>query len=274
MEQTPIENKSPLNICLFISSSDNTRDIFYQVQPAYQKFWPDLPFEKYVGLNSPASHITGNFQVVRAQKSGWRTELYEQVMSLPRRFDHILLFLDDFLILSRVETNHVEALAKKAIRARLKYLRLIPQTRAWLPRAGKSLKMVFNPTTIEKIPKGTPYYSSLQAAFWERRHLCDMLRLEGNIWDFENQSIQGVGHYAVAGSPAINYTHVVEKGQWEPNAGRLFRKAGIPFAPSGRAIRPHHHVMWLWLNRIKFNLIGYSVVRLKRRILRRQKGCQ
>jgi len=271
MEQRPLEKKSPSNVCLFISSSDNTRDIFYQVQPAYQKFWPDLPFEKYVGLNSPASDMTGNFQVVQAPTSGWRTELYQQVLSLPRRFDYILLFLDDFLILSRVETKHIEALAGKAIRARLKYLRLIPQTYAWLPRAGKRLKMAFNPSTIEKIPNCTPYYSSLQVAFWEKRHLCDMLRLEGNIWGFENQSIQGVDHYAVAGAPAINYIHVVEKGQWEPNVGCLFRKAGIPFDPSGREMRPPSHAMWLWLNRIKFNLIGYSVVRLKRHILRDQK---
>jgi hypothetical protein len=274
MEETLPEKKSPSNVCLFISSSDNTRDIFYQVHPAYQKFWPDLPFDRYVGLNSPASHLTGDFQVVQAPTSGWRTELYQQVMSLPRRFDYILLFLDDFLILSRVKTKHIEALATKAIRAHLKYLRLIPQTRAWLPQAGKSLKTAFNPSTIEKIPKCTPYYSSLQVAFWEKGHLCDMLRLGGNIWDFENRSIQGVEHYAVAGPPAINYIHVVEKGHWEPNVDRLFRKVGIHFDPSVRKMRPTHHLMWLWLNRLKFNLIGYSVVRLKRRILRRQKDCQ
>ncbi len=67
--------------------------------------------------------------------------------------------------------------------------------------------------------------------------------------------------------PAIDYIHVVEKGRWEPHAHRLFKKAGSPFDASGRAMRPPHHMLSIWLNKVKFNLTGYLVVKLRRRCL-------
>lgn len=254
------------NVCLFISSSDNTSDVFLRVSPSYQRFWPDLPFEKYVGLNTPTAALPEGFHAVYAPVSSWKSELYLQIEALPQRFQYILLFLDDFLILSRVDTGRVERVVREMIKKKLAYLCLSPLYRAWLPSLGKRLTRNYGSEAIEKIKRGRPYYSSLQAAVWERDHLLDMLRLEGDIWDFENQCIPRINHYAVVRYPAIPYIHVVEKGRWVPNAETLFRAIGLPFEPAGREVRPKTDLLWSWVKKVKFGTIGYLVVRIKRQL--------
>lgn len=264
MKKTSREENDFSNVCLFVSSSDNTRDVFLQVFPAYDKFWPDLPFQKYVGLNTATDNLPEGFQAVYAPVSGWKTELYHQIQVLSKKFEYILLFLDDFLILSQIDTKRVEMLLRKGIKEDLAYLCLSPLYRAWLPRLGKRLTTRYRHETMEKIKNTRSYYSSLQVALWERKHLLDMLKFEGDIWDFENQYIPGVEHYAVVSYPAIPYIHVVEKGRWVPNVKALFREAGMPFEPFRREIKPKSHLVWFWINKVKFGIIGYLVVRLKR----------
>ncbi len=266
MKKTHQEENDFSNVCLFVCSSDNTRDVFFQVCPSYQKFWPDLPFESYVGLNTPTVALPEDFHAVYAPVSSWKTELYLQIEALPERLQYILLLLDDFLIISRVDNRRVETVVQEVIMKKFSYLCLRPLHRAWLPSLGKRLTRKYSSEAVERIKKGRPYYSSLQAAIWERNHLLDMLRLDGDIWDFENQFIPRIDHYAVIRYPAIPYIHMVEKGRWVPNAETLFRAIGLPFESTRRAVRPKSDLVRSRINKLKFGLIGYQVVRLKRRL--------
>jgi len=252
-------------VCVFVSSSDNTRDIFLQVSRSFEKNWPDCPFLRYVGLNSSLQDLPAGFRSVLSPESRWPKELYGQICRLPQQIRYILLFLDDFLILSRVDTQSLVSLVERAIQNRLAYLRLIPQSRAILSQLGKKIYYLYRPETIEAIGKHAPYCSSLQVALWERNHLSLMLKAAQNIWDFENTYLPGIKHYAVIEHRPINYVHVVEKGCWQHNAASLFKTAGLSFDPSGRKVRSMKDRIVFWINKVKFAVIGYTVFRLKRR---------
>jgi len=244
------------NICLFISSSDNTLDILRQVIRSFDLCWTDCPFEKFVGLNSIVDEsLVSGFHPVSAPVSGWRMEVLEQILQLPAQFDHILLFLDDFLILSPVDTERLQKLLDKALRCEIEYFRLIPIRRAAIPRiARRTLRG--SSQEMEPVEVQSPYYSSLQVALWKRSHLIDMLKLDGkHIWDFEYQEI---------GNPPIKYIHVVEKGKWQPYSRKFFRKLNLPFDPGDRIVSGRQAYLVLWLNSIKFEIVGYSAMRLKR----------
>jgi len=260
-------------VCVFVASSDNTRDIFSQVSRCYGKYWPDCPFPRYVGLNSPISEMPDGFRAVHVPALQWQNELSRQISGLPRHIRHILLFLDDFFILSKVNTARVEALVERAVKDKLGYLRLIPQSRALFPLLFKKLRYRYRPAVYEKIGNRTPYHSSLQVALWEREHLGEMLNAAENVWAFENTRLTGTKHYAIVENPPIEYVHVVEKGQWEPYTASLFKGAGLAFDPSERRVLPPWYRMTLRANKVKFAVFGYSIFRLRRWIRsRKQQG--
>lgn len=253
-------------VCVFVASSDATRDVVSTVSPSFEKHWPDCPFPLYVGINSPVQGLPSRFQAVYAPADRWQNELCRQLVQLPPGITHILLFLDDFLILSPVDTRRVMFLVDRGVEDKISYLRLIPPSRALCPAIGKKMISFFNPVLYERIRDRAPYYSSLQVALWERAHLLDTLGLAQDIWDFEHICRAGDPHYAIVKHPPIRYRHTVEKGEWMADAGSLFRSSGLPFDPSGRGSRPPADRIRFLLNRVKFALIGYAVFRFKRKM--------
>lgn len=231
---------------------------------SFEVFWSDCPFARFVGLNS-AVDTTGlcGFYPVYAPVCGWQAELKEQILQLPEQYEHILLFLDDFFILSPVDSERLRTLLIAALQEDLDYLRLVPHKRAAIPGI---LKRIFrNPgVDIEPISVRSPYYSSLQVALWKRRHLMEMLKSnERHIWGFEHQVMNGNPHFAIKGLPPIRYVHVVEKGRWQPYARSLFSRRDLPFRAGDRIVLGCLSYLPLWLNHIKFAVFGYSIMRLK-----------
>lgn len=258
------------DMAVFVASSDNTADVLRQVGPSWLKFWPDCPYPIYVGLNSPMADLPPRFQPIYAPKAGWRDEVRAQIAQLPNALSHIVLVLDDFLFLGPVDQARLGQLAARAMDAPLPYLRLIPQQRAWLPRQIEGLRQRMGQLPLyERIGQDMPYYSSLQIALWQKTHLLAMLALPGNIWDFENQRISKVQHYAVYGAPVIRYVHVVEKGKWGHYAPGLFQQIGLPLAMGQRTQHSAGMHRTMWLNRMKFEVYGYAWLRLKKRLIGR-----
>lgn len=260
---------SSKNLCVFVSSSDNTKDVFSSVSRSFIKCWPHCPYGLYVGLNSPENVDSNNsFVPIFAPISGWRSELREQISRLPQNYKYILLFLDDFLILSTVNSYRINHALNYMKKNRLKYLRLIPLNRAFLPLMLHRVRLRYRniQTYSEKIPQNMPYYSSLQVAIWERSHLMNMLNLPGSIWAFENQKIQGARHHAVVGCPLIEYVHLVEKGSWQPYAKRLLEETCGSLEAVSRPIRSPMSFCRIWFDRVKFQAIGYSYLKARKKL--------
>lgn len=252
------------NVCILISSSDNTWDVARQTLYSFLTYWPNCPFPIFVGLNSPNQELIEiNYHPVFAEVSGWRQELHAQVASLPEQYGYILLFLDDFVLLSPVDEKKLLQLVNEALSNEWAYLRFKQLLGAWLPLLARRIKDKIKNQLYCEIPQNAPYFSSLQVALWERAHLLNMLNLPGSIWDFERQAIPNVQHYAICCKSPIDYIHVVERGQWQPYAKRVLSQCGVKFDPGSRIVRGIGSEINRLIYKIKFALFGYTGYRLR-----------
>lgn len=249
------------DICVFISSSDNTRDVFMQTSSSFERFWPDCNYPIYVGMNTPIpGTVSERFSFIYADVSEWRVELMHQLAQIPERY--LILFLDDFVLLEMVDTISLSHVVQYGIDHDIPYLRLVPVSRAWIPGKIHQLIHALSHRQVERIPLEQPYYSSLQVALWRKDHLMACLANEGTIWDFEHRKIPEIKHYAVV-KPVIRYIHVIEKGKWQPYARMIIERGGSRFRPGKRQqLGLASYLRWYW-SKFKFSIIGYSGIRLR-----------
>jgi hypothetical protein len=247
---------------VLLCSSDNTFDVGAQVAAAFDRLWPDCPYSRFA-LTTTAQRpwpLPGWNHNGAGQKLGWRDELRLGLGALPASARHVLLVLDDFLLLAPVDTARAVSLIEDAENRGLPYLRLKPVDRSI---AGKLIWMLRTRPGIAALKSAEPYYASLQLALWRREHLLTMLSQPGSIWDFEHQRIGTETHYAVTRTGPIRYMHVVEKGKWMPYAARLFARAGVPFARDLRPIWGRRYMVLHMIRKMRFALFGYSFLRLR-----------
>jgi hypothetical protein len=255
--------------CIFISSSDNTYDVFSLVSRSVAEKWPADAFDFYVGLNEKIAKAP--FHTISAPASGWRTELEYQINALPEKFRYIILLLDDFFFYEKVEPVEVARLMDMVRERHIHYLRLKPLERSGL---GKVLLYLRHRGRggdgIIRLNDDEPYYSSLQVAIWDRSHLLKMLSQSGSIWEFEHKVLAKSRCYAVT-QKFIRYEHLVEKGRWFRQAPKIlnfcnhevFKQRG--FVQDGLK----HFKIY---NRIKFFLFGYVFLRYRRAKMQRNRS--
>jgi hypothetical protein len=237
---------------VFICSSDDRLDILDRVLPSVLKYWPDCPYPLYVGLNTENKTWPRVSSLV-AQPSEWRIEVMKQVSQIPET--HLILLLDDYLLLSAVDQLRLAKLVTRAVSSKLPYLRLLPLRRS----LGQLLiRSRIRPTDgIESIHSRRPFYSGLQIAIWDKQHLLSLLESPGSIWDFEHQQ-PGVPHYVITEDAPISYRHLVEKGRWLPYAESLLRVTGLSPDLGSRPSWPSWMNMRLWMDEARFLLLGYA----------------
>ncbi len=244
----------PATIGVFICGSDNRRDVLQRVLPSILKYWPDCPYPIYVGANSRFG-LSPRITALIARPSGWRQECLDQVEQLSET--HLIVVLDDFLFRAPVIQSRLSLIVSDSLGMDCAYVRLRP--------LGKSLKERLvdlvrghSALRVESIEGTRRFYSSLQIALWKREHFLSLLRAEGTIWDFEHQQIAGVPHFAVTKSGPFRYSHLVEKGRWQPYAKALLIRAGLSGDLGKRRVWSKWTSLRLWLDEMRFYLIGYS----------------
>jgi hypothetical protein len=252
------------NCCLFVSSSDNTFDVFSLVSGSVVRNWSSTDLAFYVGLNEQIADAP--FRTIPAPVSGWRTELKTQINALPQKFQYIILLLDDFVFHDKIDSKALSRFLNLMSERELDYLRLKPLQRSllgvFLLRFIENLE--FSPDSVNKIDYKEPYYSSLQVTIWSRSHLIEMLTHCGSIWEFEHNVIVGSKHYAIT-KKLLNYEHLVEKGKWYKYAPRLLGFNETPRFDERGFVKSAMKNSKIW-NKIKFGVLGYAFFKLRRKV--------
>lgn len=252
--------------CIFVSSSDNTYDVFSLVSGSVVEKWTDGAFDFYVGLNNNIANPP--FQTIMAPVSGWRTELGYQINALPKEFRYIILILDDFFFFEKVDLKKLTHFVNIVRERHIHYLRLKPLERSGLGRILLYLRSLNgNKDGIIQLDVNEPYYSSLQVAIWDRSHLSKILSQSGSIWEFEHKVIAGSSCYATT-QKFLKYVHLVEKGRWfkhAPNILNCFDHDSFTKRGFEQSLLKHSKIY----NRIKFFLFGYVFFRYRRMMKQR-----
>lgn len=148
------------------------------------------------------------------------TELYPDA-------DYVLLFLEDFFLKARVDTQHIVDLARTARSRAVGCLRLA----AGLPLALPPTYELPELPGIGVITSGEEYRVTLQVALWRISTLRQLLVPGLNAWQFEeiatNMSESINDPFWGVMKPAIHYDHAIEKGKWKPVGLAILREAGL-----------------------------------------------
>jgi hypothetical protein len=173
------------------------------------------------------------------------------------REEYLIVILDDFLLGSRVEQPRLSELVHMAVTSDFAYLRLVPLGRSLLARVTGWFPPEIRPS-IQRIPSGHPFYSSLQIAIWRKRYLQSILEKPLSVWEFEHESMAGSVHCTIKDRPPFTYRHVVERGRWLPDASSLLQRAGLPAELGERPVWPKTKYARLFVDHIRWLVLGHS----------------
>lgn len=248
-------------ISVFVSSSDNTYDVFQVISTSLVKAFGGDSVNYYVGLNKHTA--PSPFFTIKSPVQGWKDELLYQINQLPPDVDYLILMLDDFFFHEKVEIEKVNNFYDFVVKNKIDYLRLVPLQRSFLIRLIKSTFIKYiSKSGVEKIQQNEPYYSSLQASIWRRSYLEELLNNNVSIWGFEHLVLDDRLHYAVCTAGLMNYEHLVEKGKWLNHAQKL-----LPLVDKAYFLKRGYDSRFLYkykfFRHIKFNIYGYSAIKIK-----------
>jgi hypothetical protein len=176
--------------------------------------------------------------------------------------EYVLLLLEDFFLTRRVCTERVEGALSSLDELGGGYLRLIPRPPPGPPVPGFA--------GIAEHERGAPYRTSLQAAFWRRTTLQELLVSGESPWQFEGiGSHRSVSHpeafYCVT-QACIDYVDVLERGKWLPRGVRLCAREELTIDRGARhTIDLRDHVRRAGMNVLAF---GFDLFpwRFRRRV--------
>jgi hypothetical protein len=166
----------------------------------------------------------------------WSSNLLKLLASLPT--DGVLILQEDFLLDRPVQTERIDRLIGAAIGRKAACLRLMP-----IP--GPDVPCADHPE-LGEIRAGAEYRVSLQATWWRKRYLQEILRPGESPWQFERRGSRrsdGIDAPFLCLREGIDlpldyFTTAVFRGYWEPDAVELCRRENVPVDLHARGILP------------------------------------
>jgi hypothetical protein len=243
-----------------ILSCDKYRDIWDLCLTFHERYWPDCPYPMYLCSDS----IAGGNARIRPLLAGAGLSWSDGLRALLQQVDseYVLLMLDDFFFRSRVRTEKVEGALAALDQLGGGYMRLIPR-----PPPGPA---VDGHPGIGEHERGAPYRTSLQAAFWRKATLEELLVPNESPWQFE-----GVGSRRSEAHPAkfysvtearLDYVDVLERGKWLPRGTRLCQREGLTIDREARGeINLRDHVRRAGMDVLAFGF-GLFPWRFRRKV--------
>lgn len=250
--------------CVLVNSSDYGRDVFEIVFQNSEKIWSSCDWPRYAGFTSRHTDKYGFKAVSAVGATGWREQFGAQLDSLPPEIEYVLRLEEDFLFLSPVDGEKLNAIAELMAREDLVYVNLHAVARNLVGSAVELIRKKLSKTLLRPLSFSEPYYSSLTPAIWKRSYLRELLRQPGNIWEFEH-IVTGRRHYAVW-ETVLNYDGVVTKGKWNFRAKRQLASQGLSLSNSQREFQAPESRLRGIRQRITFALVGYLSLRIRRKL--------
>lgn len=231
---------------LVICSCDAYADAWVPLFTLFRKYWPTL--DAPIVLNAETAFFQfPDYDITCPQlyrnhpnpnQVPWskrlRTTLTQAVST-----DLVLIFLDDFYLRSRVDTERLDIC-----------LRLIEQDPQIANVGLFPCPKPFVPTDeypwLVKRSKTAPYLLNLQAGLWRRSRLLHFLRDHETPWYFERWGSMRARRYpddfyGITAEYVFDYWPTMQgisNGMWRPQTLDLFAREGITIDASTRGVMP------------------------------------
>jgi len=213
---------------VLINSCDKYSDVWEIFFPLFFKYWPDCPWEIYLGSNTKTYIHPKVNPILVGRDISWADSTRKMLEQIP--YEHILFLLDDYFIFSYVENLKVLRLYDSFCQLDANYLRLRNDPPLSNPVEGF-------PHLVEIVP-GEIYRTSLDVCFWKKSTFLAILKNGESPWKMEIYgSIRSNSFPAFFASKEwiIERRNGLEAGKWKRYNLALIKKEGLNI-PSGHPI--------------------------------------
>lgn len=251
-----IADKVSKDLAVLVVSCDRYRDLWRPFFTLFDRFWPDCPFNVFLGANFEVYESRGVETLRAGEDKSWCENLHVFLDQISATY--VLLLLEDFFLRHPVSTEAVFDCFQAMQDLDAACLRLYP-----LPGPDEPLG---DRSDLGILHKNAPYRVSAQPAIWKRVELISLLRDGESAWDFElngtkrSQNLKRV--FLGAYEPVFDYRHVVELGQWFWSAARFYRKAEIGCDFNARPVMTPFLAAFKAVNRARKNALRLALERV------------
>lgn len=255
---------------ILVASCDKYSDLWEPFFKLFHRHWSDCPFPVFLGTNYEFYDGDKVSCIRVGDDVSWADNLHGMLDHIP--FRRIILFLEDFLMVHRVDTKAIQDLLGVANEEDLACLRLYPH-----PPPSRRLR---GRPGLGEIRRGDDYRVSTQVAIWHADALRSLAWPGFNAWDFEiigslasnEMSARFWGVY----EPVIDYRNGVWRGRWLPEGLEVCSQARIDVDLQSREAFAHGEFNDMRRQRDSRKLVRpllpTSLLHWRRRMLRLWRG--
>jgi hypothetical protein len=206
------------SVAILVASCDRYRDLWAPFFSLFRRYWPDCPFRVYLLSNTVPSSYPRVTSILVGKDESWSDSLSRALQRLEQ--EYVLLFIDDLLLIEKVDTSAVMEVLRDFVARDGNYLRMNP-----IPKPDHILNCL-----LGSVSKKTIYRTATVSSVWKRRTLLALLVRGESAWDFETRGTIRSDAYDGFYSTHTSLLHVVNsvvKGRWERGALTILQRIGV-----------------------------------------------
>jgi hypothetical protein len=215
-----------MNMAILIPSFDKYSFVWPMFFEFFKRNWGDCPFPVYLGTNFKSADLDWVTDVKIGQDTTWGLKVSNMLKQIPE--EYVMIILEDFFIVEKVENNVIEGAFKFMQSNNIDCL--------GLHACPKPLNNVKDDTDVwGEIQPGEPYRINAQVAIWKKSSLMKILRPKFSPWDLERYGdvVAKKNRLSIWGSyrPILIYEHTIKKGLWLDTFVDYCKNNKIEFSP-------------------------------------------
>jgi hypothetical protein len=216
---------APAEVPILVVSCDRYADVWRPFFEIFFRRWPDCPYPLRLGTNSGRYDDPRVTTIDIGEDFSWAAGVQSMLDRLGS--EHVILFLEDFLIQEPVDGPTIANFLEIARRERVASIRLSPLP----PPSALPSRVVPAHPELGVVEPGTGYRVSVQPAIWRVDALRRYLVPGFSPWQFEEigSRLSDYTDDVFWGpfQPTVVYEHAVEKGRWKQTGLVICREAGV-----------------------------------------------
>ena len=217
---------------VLVCSCDKYADLLAPFATLWRKYWPDCPFETVlVTETAPENSFCFNRVVACGHGKPWCHNLSIALEAIATPY--VLMLMDDYLLVSPVDSSLVLRRLSEAKKFDVASLRLNP-----LPPGRRT----WPDSDLLEMPKNVAYCVTCQTSIWNREFLLDLAKRNKSAWEFERYGSFAVGDETrpllVTPTKEFPFVDAVHKGYWEKFGVKCLADNGIDYDFSRRGLPP------------------------------------
>lgn len=241
------------NISILINSCDKYSDVWEIFFPLFFKYWPDCPWQVYLGSNEKAYNHPRVKTICVGKDKSWAESAYLMLEGIPT--DNILFFLDDFFIFWKVNTIEVLHYYDSFLKLDANCLRL--------RNSPVINNIVDGYEDIVEREKGEFNRVALDVAFWKKSTFMALLKPGESPWEMEKEGSKRSNSYDrfyTSKKWIIERRNGLEAGKWMRYNLELIKREGL-IIPQGHKIRSKPEEFISKINSILWSMSFYKGIR-------------